>query len=204
ATRWQIRREFCEYLLSNHAMNQAEAEIIALADNTSSDDPAEQKIAANLLLRAQMWGPALKQFQTILTHDPHDDDALAGAAVSEFQLAQYSRAAQYLDRLSRDRPLEPDPAKPHETTLDILNSSPFLPGLSVDEKAQRTANALALAEANATACARQNGGVPSAGSPISALQAALATSNRMAANWTERNLRKFPDRIEPAMSSVFE
>jgi Tfp pilus assembly protein PilF len=204
ATRWQIRREFCEYLLNNDAMNQAEAEVIALADNTSPDNPAEQKVAANLLLRAQMWRRALQQFQTILAHDPTDDDALAGAAITEFQLPQYSSAAQYFDRLPRERRLEPDLAKAYESTRDIVNSSPFLPGLSVDEKAKRTANALALAVANATACARQNSGVPSGGSSASALQEALAANNRTSADWTERNLRRFPDRIGPAMSSVFE
>jgi hypothetical protein len=32
----------------------------------------------------------------------------------------------------------------------------------------------------------------------------MATSNQNAADWTARNLRKYPERIEPAMSSVFE
>src|ERR1700690_1902813 len=190
ATRWQIRREFCDYLLDNHAMNQAEAEIIALADNTSTDNPAEQKVAANLLLRAQMWSRALQQFENLLAHDPRDDDSLAGAAICEFQLAQYSRAMQYFDRLPRERRLEPDLAKPYETTRDVVNSSPFLPGLSVNDKAERTAKALALAIANANACAHGNAAIPLGSPPASALQVALATSNRMAADWTERNLRR--------------
>src|SRR5215469_15621544 len=45
ARRWQVRRELCEYLLNNNEMNQAEAEIIALADNASPEDIPAQKAA---------------------------------------------------------------------------------------------------------------------------------------------------------------
>jgi tetratricopeptide (TPR) repeat protein len=203
-TRWQIRREFCEYLLNNHSMIQAEGEVIALADNTSPDNPAEQKIAANLLLRAQMWSRALQQFESLLAHDSHDDDSLAGAAICEFQLAQYSLALQYFDRLPRERRLQSDFAKPYETSRDVVISDPFLPGLSVNDKAERTANALTRAITNANACMQRTGALLLGNPPTSALQVALAKSNRMAPEWTERNLRKFPDRIDPAMSSVFE
>ena len=208
ATRWQIRREFCEYLLdhpaTNQATNQAESEVIALADNTSPDDVAEQKVAGSLLLRTRMWSRALQEFQTLLAHDPHDEDALAGAATAAFNLAQYSRAAEYFDRLPRERRAEPDLAAMYATSRDILTASPFLSGLTTDEKVKRTAIALERAEARANDCIRRSDGTPAAGAENSALQEELATTNRMASDWTERNLRKFPERIEPAMSSVFK
>lgn len=204
ATRWQIRREFCEYLLNKEAMNQAESELIALADNTSSDDIAEQKVTGSLLLRARMWSRALQEFQILLTHDPRDEDALVGAATAAFNLAQYSRAAEYFDRLPRERRVELDLANMHEVTREILLSSPFVSGLSTDEKVRRTVSALEKVEARASACVRQSGDAASGNDANAALQERLATNNRTAGDWTERNLRKFPERIEPAMSSVFK
>jgi len=85
ARRWQVRRELCEYLLNNNEMNQAEAEIVALADNTSPEDIPAQKAAGNLLLRTRMWSRALQEFQTVLSQDPDDEDALAGAATAGLQ-----------------------------------------------------------------------------------------------------------------------
>jgi tetratricopeptide (TPR) repeat protein len=202
--RWQIRREFCDYLLDNHAMKQAEAEVIALADNTAPDDPTGQQIAGALLLRAHMWSRALQQFQNLLTHDPHDQDALAGAATAEFQLAQYSRAAEYFDRLPNERRVQPDLATMYAVSRDMSLANPFLEGLSINEKASRAASALEKAQARATVCAHQNGAATSGTPSKSALQEALNMSAGMAGQWTESNLRKHPERIEPAMSAVFE
>jgi hypothetical protein len=204
AMRWRIRKEFCEYLLNNNAMNQAAAEIIALADNTSPEDIAGQKIAGSLLLRAQMWSRALQEFQTLLSHAPHDADALAGAATAAFQLGQYSQAGQYLNRLPREKLSTPDLAGMHEVSKAVVSLNPFAPGLSTDQKAKRTATAIAIAQARATACERQSDGAPSGRRPTSGLESALAQSNQNASDWTERNLRRHPERVEKAMSSVFE
>src|ERR1700751_1216686 len=202
AMRWQVRKEFCEYLLDNNAMKQAEAEIIALDDNTRPEDFAGQKIAGNLLLRARMWSRALQEFQTLLSHDPRDEDALAGAATAAFQLAQYSQAEEYLERLPRQRLADPDLARMHEISRSVLSLNPFAPGLSTDEKAKRAAEAIVVAQARAATCERQKGGPSSPGASTSVLTSALAKSSQNAADWTARNLRKYPERIEPAMASV--
>jgi len=204
AMRWQVRKEFCEYLLDNNAMNQAEAEIIALADNTSPEDFGGQKTAGDLLIRARMWSRALQEFQTLLSHDPHDEDALAGAATAAFQLAQYSQAEEYLERLPRVKLADPELTRMHEISRSVLSLNPFAPGLSIDEKAKRTAEATAVARTRASACERQNGSTSLPGASGSTLASAMATSNQNAADWTARNLRKYPERIKPAMSSVFE
>jgi tetratricopeptide (TPR) repeat protein len=204
AMRWRVRKEFCEYLLDNNAMNQAEAEIIALADNTSPEDFGGQKTAGNLLLRVRMWGRALQEFQTLLSHDPQDEDALAGAATAAFQLAQYSQAEEYFERLPHEKLATTDLAKMHEVSKDVVALNPFAPGLSTDDKAKRTAEAIAVAQARASACERQKGGSSSPGASTSAFASAMARSNQNSVDWTVRNLRKYPERIEPAMSSVFE
>jgi tetratricopeptide (TPR) repeat protein len=203
AMRWKVRKELCEYLLDNNAMNQAKAEIGALADNTSPEDIPEQKTAGNLLLRARMWSRALQGFQTLLSHDRHDQDALAGAASAAFQLGQYSQVEEYLERLPHERLADPELARMHEVSRHVVYLNPFAPGLSTDEKTKRTAEAITLAQARATACERQNVGT-SGNASTSVLTSALATSTQHAGDWTERNLRKYPEHIEPAMSSVFE
>ena len=204
AMRWQVRRELCDYLLNNDATNQAEAEIIALADNTNPEDFAGQEIVGNLLLRARMWSRALQAFQTLLSHGPDDEAALAGSATAAFQLGQYSQAEEYFERLPREKLADPELARMHEISRSILSLNPFAPGLPADEKAQRTEKALALAQARASACERQKGGAPPPGASPSALASAIAINNQNASEWTQRNLRKYPDRIKPAMSSVFE
>ena len=209
--RWQIRKEFCEYLLSHNAIRQAEAEIIALGDNTSPEDIPGQLVAADMLLRARMWNRALQQYQALLKHDPHDPDVLAGAATAAFQLSQYSLAQQYFERLPRERLETADLAQMHEVSKSVVSLNPFAPGLSTNESAKRTAEALAIAVARATDCAKQHGLQPAGNAPVPAsgptptspLAAALAATNRSAKDWTERNLRRFPDRVEPAMQSVF-
>jgi tetratricopeptide (TPR) repeat protein len=203
AMRWQVRKELCDYLLDNNATNQAESEIIALADNTSPEDFGGLETVGNLLLRARMWSRGLQEFQTVLSHESRDEGALAGAATAAFQLGQYSQAEEYLDRLPREKLADPELARMHEISRSVLHLNPFEPGLSGDEKAKRTAKAIALAQARAAACG-QKGGASSPGASTSALQSAMTTSNQNATDWSERNLRKYPERIEPAMSSVFE
>ena len=204
ARRWQVRRELCEYLLNNNEMNQAEAEIVALADNTSPEDIPAQKAAGNLLLRTRMWSRALQEFQTVLSQDPDDEDALAGAATSAFELAQYAEADQYLERLPREKLASPELARMHEISRRVVYLNPFGRGLSTEEKAKRTSEAIALARSRAAACQLQSGGGSPGDSSKAALSSALATLDRHAADWTGRDLRKSPDRIEPAMSAVFE
>jgi tetratricopeptide (TPR) repeat protein len=202
--RWQIRREFCEYLLNNNAMNQAEAEIIALADNTSPDNLEEQKTAGNLLLRARLWSRALQQFQTVLATDPNDQVALVGAGTAAFQLAQHPQAAGYFNRLPPQLREDPSVAGMVDTSNNIVLADPFLPGLSAEERAKRTANAVAIAEARATACAKETGEALHVTAPASPLQKAVAPSDATHADWSERNLRAHPERIDAAMAAAFD
>jgi len=202
--RWQIRKEFCEYLLNNNAINQAESEIMELADNTNPEDISGQKVAGDLLLRAHIWSRALQQFQTLLTHDPHDEDALAGAATAAFQLGQYAEADEYFNRLSREKASTPDLAKMRQISGDVVSLNPYARDLSTDERAKRAAAAVSIAQARANACIRRKVPTPWGNAPASPLETALQTSTRNTNAWSSRDLRKYPERIESAMSSVFE
>jgi tetratricopeptide (TPR) repeat protein len=203
AMRWRVRRELCEFLLDHDAPNQAVAEIIQLADNTAPDDLEGQKIAADLLLRAQLWTRALSAFRSVLAADARNADALKGAGTAAFQLGQYSQAMEYFRHLPHDQVADPQIAEMATICREILDSDPFHPGLPADVRAQRVVGALAAAESRVQECARTHG-ISLTDSPTkSDLQMAYATSQKMKIDWSERNLRKFPDRAEAAMALVF-
>jgi len=203
AERWRIRRELSEFLLDHGAPNQAVAEIIQLADNTPPEDIEREKIAANLLMRAQLWIRALSEFQSILTADGRDVEALKGAGTAAFQQGQYSRAFEYFDRLPRDEAPDPKIKQMAEICREFLESDPYRPGLPMDIRVERTVSALAAAESRVQDCARQLNISLTDASSKSDLQTAYATSQKMKIDWSERNLRRFPDRVDDAMNLVF-
>ena len=204
AARWRIRRELCEFLLDRGAPNQAVAEIIQLADNTPPEDVEREKIAANLLLRAQLWVRALGEFQSILGTDGRDAEALKGAGTAAFQLNQYSRALEYLSRLPHDQAEDPRIREMTEICRQFLESDPYHPGLPADVRAERASSALAAAEARVQGCAAKLNLSLTDSSAKSDLQLAYATSQKMKMEWSVRNLRRFPDRVDDAMSLVFK
>jgi hypothetical protein len=201
--RWQIRRELCEFLLNRGAVKQAAPEVIALSQNTSSDDAARLKIVAQLLLRTQQWNRALEVNRTLLAVDPSAEDSLAGAGEAAFELAQYVTAMQYFDRLPRERREQPDLANLFEMTGRILAADPFLSSLSAEVRAQRAANALALAQTRAENCARQTGQSLDQTTPRTDLQRVYQQAKDLQQDWTPRYLERFPDRLNAAMAYVF-
>ena len=201
--RWRVRRELCEFLLSRGAVKQAAPEVIALAQNTPADDPARLKIVAEMLLRTQQWNRALDAYHTLLAADPNDEDSRAGAGLAAFELGQYMTAMQDFDRLPRERREQPDLANRFELTRQILAADPFLSGLSSEARAQRAANALALAQTRAETCARQTGQSLEQTPPQTDLQRLYQQSEETQKDWTLRYLQRFPDRLDAAMAYVF-
>jgi tetratricopeptide (TPR) repeat protein len=203
AMRWRVGRELCEYLLDRGAANQAAAELILLADNTPPDDVEGQEIVGSLLLRAQHWPRALSAFRSVLAAEGRDAEALKGAGTAAFQLGQYSQAVEYFNHLPRDQAGDPQVKEMIETCRQISEADPLRPGLPVDVRAQRAASALATAESRVQECASSRGFSLTDSPPQSDLQRAYATSQRNKMEWSERNLRRFPDRVDAAMSLAF-
>jgi Flp pilus assembly protein TadD len=201
--RWQVRRELCEYLLSRGAVKLAAPEVIALQENVAAADSARQKIVAALLLRTQQWMHALDIYQNLLTTDRNDQDALAGAAQAAFQTGQYVSAMEYFDRLPRERREETDLQNLYDLTGKILAADPFLSGLSAEVRAQRTSNALALAQKRAESCAAQTGQPLEQAPAKTELQRVYQQSKDVQQDWTPRYLQRFPDRLDAAMAYVF-
>jgi tetratricopeptide (TPR) repeat protein len=203
AMRWQVRRELCETLLNRGQVKQAAPEVIALAQNTPANDAVGLTIVAQLLLRTQQWNRALEAYRTLLAGDPNAEDALAGAGQAAFELGQYVTAMQFFDRLPRERREQPDLLNLFDMTRRILVADPFLSGLSAEVRAQRAANALALAQTRVENCARQTGQSLEQTPPRTDLQRVYQQSKELQQDWTPRYLERFPDRLDAAMASVF-
>jgi len=206
--RWDVRRELCEYLLAHGTRIQTEPELIAMVDNVPVTDIPRQKIVAELLLRGQLWDRALTAFRSVLSADPRDPDALAGAGEASFHLIEFPQTVEYLSALPKDKLADPQIAGMLETSRQVIADDPFLSGLSVAEKAARTFRVLAQAESRAEQCANQHANQSSArvadGSAGSDLQRLVAQSAAMKTAWSERMLVGFPDRINDAMSLAFQ
>jgi tetratricopeptide (TPR) repeat protein len=206
--RWDVRREFCEYLLAHGTRIQTEPELIAMADNVPVTDIPRQKLAADLLLRGQLWDRALTAFRSVLSADPRDPGALAGAGAAAFHLIEFPQTVEYLSALPRDKLADPQIAGILETSQQVIADDPFLAGLSPEEKAARTVRVLAQAESRAEQCANQRTNPPSGlvadGSAGSDLQKLIAQSATMKIAWSERMLVRFPDRINDAMALAFQ
>ncbi len=201
--RWKVRRELSEYLLDHNTANQAVAEIILLAENTPPSDTERMKIAGNLLLRAQIWPRALSVFRSILAANESDEDALAGAGVASFEMGQYSQATHYFSRLPREKLTDPKVSEMAEASRQLVAADPFSSGLSAEERSRRAAGDFSIAQSRLQACAGARGISLSDSSVASPLQEAFAASQSMQKEWTMRNFRLHPDRMEAAMALVF-
>lgn len=202
--RWNVREELCEYLLDRGTIDQAQPEIIALAQEVPVGDLARQKQAASLLLRVNLWSRAFDQYRAILAVHRRDQDALAGAGIASFHIGQYPRAITYFDQLPRERRDAPDISSLLATTQDIQLESPFLPKLPDAERARRTLKALELAQARLEACAAQPPSpVPASafGSQSQQLRDQFKSSSP---NWTEKSLARDQSQIDAAMALVFQ
>ena len=204
AMRWKVRRELCEFMLDHGAANQATGDLLQLADNAPAQGIESQRTAAELLLRAQLWGRALSEFQSVLAADPHDVQALKGAGIAAYQLGRFSAAIEFFGRLPRDQAADPAVEEMNETSRQVLAADPYVPGLSAGARAHRATAALSLAVSRVQQCASQRGIPISDSPPKSELQKVFATGQQMKVNWSERNLERHPDRLEDVMSLAFQ
>jgi tetratricopeptide (TPR) repeat protein len=203
AMRWRVRRELCEFLLGRGAVKQAAPEVIALEENTPTRDLPQLKIVGQLLLRTQQWTRALDLYRTVLAADRNDQESLAGVAEAAFELGQYITAMEYFDRLPAEKWQQPELVTRYDMAKRIHAADPFLAGLSTEARAQRVANALALAQTRMEACARQTGESLEQITPQTDLQRLYEQGQTLQKDWTLRYLERFPDRLDAAMAYIF-
>jgi len=199
--RWDAHRELCEHLLAHGMSDQAQSEIISLAQDIPRGDVARQKEAGALMMRAKLWNRALEQYRAVLVTHKRDEEALVGAGSGAFQAGQYALAFRYLDQLPpasrRDRQI----SAIFETAREVQAGNPFLPGLSNQERARRVERALARAQALLQDCLQRTTEQPAAASPLQQLQVSF---NQNSAKWKELSLARNPAAVDPAMNWVFQ
>ena len=207
ATRWQVRRELCEYLLRHGQISQARIEVTALADNTPADDSARELAVGQMLLRTQDWTRAQNIFRSLLATDRTNPNYLQGAGTVAFQLGQYGVAREYFEKVPPDLRIAPDVAHMLDVSHQVLAANPYLSGLSSADRVRRAENAISAATARAQACIQTRTGTPhSAGvqGALTEMQLNVEQFQRMLKDWSAHNLGSFPDRLDAAMTAVFD
>lgn len=204
--RWRARFELCRYLLAQKNASDAEAEVIALADDTAAGDLEGLNAAGNLLLKTQLWPRALEEFKMSLASDRQNSDALAGAATATFQLAQLKEASGYLERLPKEKRAEPEIASMVEMIQQADAADPTLRDLTTKERATRALAALSAAESRAEQCGQSSSkpmtATPAATDLQASYQAAQAEATRR--RWTERGLTANAEQVEDVMSVALQ
>jgi hypothetical protein len=119
-------------------------------------------------------------------------------------MGQYSHSIEYFDRLQRRVRMAPNAAEMLDTSRQVESGDPSRSGLSVAERARRTASALALAGSHIEECAREHGEAIEVSPATTEIQKLHALQHQMGRDWSEISLRNRSDRIDAAMSLVFE
>lgn len=202
--RWEVRRELCEYLLNRNEVQDAQPDLIALAQETPPNDSGRQKVAGDLLLRASLWSRALAAYRAVLSTDRRAPGALAGAGRAAFELAMYSDAADYFRRLPQPNRAAPPISDDFALSQQAATMNALRPGLRASEAAKRAARALAVSEARISDCAKQRGEElhtrANIVTPPTALQKLYATGLQNRRLWSEANLAHHPDQVVAAMT----
>ena len=196
--RRNARLELIEYLLSINAKTQAQAELIALAENLD-EDPATHARVGDLFLQAQDYEHALAEYRQSLKSDRHNAAELAGAGQAAFELGRYDIAQRYLAAAIATNPNDTQSAELLGTTELVLRMDPFRRQIPVDQRHRIVIQAFNAAGERLKAC------------PAVDSSANIAAQPRLAEKWasmkpqiTEEGLRRNPDLVEQAMNLVFD
>jgi tetratricopeptide (TPR) repeat protein len=220
------RFELVRYLMQQHDLARAQAELLALQAD-GPPDPSDQLLLGQMLLQANDPAHAIEAYDTVVSNDPRNADAWLGKGMAALQLGDYPQAGQALaNALEHDS--HSDQARQQlELAREILRIDPAFRGLSVAERSRRVAEAFRVALKRLTGCASEKGyqlapEITKAGARASSVQTAsgaieAATTSapdnlqqvytagvRMQASATEAALRRNPDALEPTMQYVFE
>lgn len=198
--RREARLELIELLLRSDAKAQAQAELIALAEN-ADEDPAQLNLLGDLFMRALDNEHALAEYRLSLKADAHNAKALAGAGYAAYELGQYSLAEHYLQEAVKQDPKDSASAERLKTTEMVLHMDPYQRRISPAERARLVSEAFANAGERLQKCAVPSGegagagGVqgPSLSDQWSALKPQI----------TERGLQRSSDLADQAMDLVF-
>jgi tetratricopeptide (TPR) repeat protein len=124
AKRDEARLELVELLLHNRERAQAQAELIALSANASTDAEEEQRIGA-LFMRAEDYEHALAAYRVSLRSERNNAAAMSGAGQAAFELGRYAVAQRYLQEAAIANPNDTKSAEELNTANMVLDMDPF-------------------------------------------------------------------------------
>jgi len=196
--RRNARLELIQYLLSINAKMQAQAELIALAENLG-DDPATHAGVGDLFMQAQDYEHALNEYRQSLKLNRHNPAAMAGAGQAAFELGRYDLAQRYLEAAVAANPNDVQSGELLKTTELVLRMDPFRRQIPVEQRHQIVIQAFNAAGERLKSCTAVDS------------SASAASQQGLAEKWasmkpqiTEEGLRRNPDRVEQAMNLVFD
>jgi tetratricopeptide (TPR) repeat protein len=189
ASRRNARLELAKYLMRQHDLTKAQAELIALIDDLPPDAGVMTE-TADLLLASGTPQRAITVLDKALTLDPHNARALQLAGEAAFELADYRTAARYFNRAASAGPLDGNHEHLRILSARVLAMDPFARGISSRERVRRIVAAVQTARASLDRC-------PSDALPDlrGRLEAALPTT-------TEPVLARDPDAVDDALALV--
>ena len=195
--RRNARLELIEYLLSINGKTQAQAELIALAENLG-EDPAMHARVGDLFMQALDYEHALAEYRQSLKLDRHNPAALAGAGHGAFELGRYDLAQRYLEAAVAANPNDSQSAGLLKTAELVLQMDPFRRQISVSQRHRIVIQAFNAAGERLKSCLVDS-------------SANAASQPGLAGKWaivkpqiTEEGLRRNPDLVEQAMNLVFD
>jgi tetratricopeptide (TPR) repeat protein len=200
--RRNARLELIEYLVSINAKMQAQAELIALAENLG-DDPSQHARIGDLFVQAQDYEHALAEYRLSLKLDRHNPAALAGAGRAAFELGRYDLAQRYLEAAVAANPNDAQSAALLKTTELALKVDPFRRNISVAQRHRIVIQAFAAPGERLKSCSAMGSSRGTASSATS-LQSLADEWAKLKPEITEQGLRQNPDLVEAAMNLVFD
>jgi len=223
ATRFELVR----YLLEQHDLSRARAELLALEADGPSDEASQLQLG-QLLLQINEPSHAIEAFDSILSDDPKNPQAWLGKGLASLQLGRYDDAEHALARTVEYDPKSVEAQQQLEVLREVLRLDASAKTLSLAERTQRVAEAFRIAlkrlsdcaaeqgyslkgQESATASGQEESATQSTGpslgpttSPPGDLQMLYTSGLHKEAEATERALRRNPDLLEPTMQYVFE
>jgi tetratricopeptide (TPR) repeat protein len=153
--RRQTQLELIDFLLQNHALPQAQAELMALTQ-VLPPDPDQRLAVADRFRQARDFPDALTQYEAVLKLDHKNAGALTGAGEVAFQLGRYGTAQKYLQKALELNPKDDQSRQQLETASLVLQTDPFLRRISDAERNRRLTAAFEHAGQRLKACAESN------------------------------------------------
>ena len=192
------RLELVKFLLDSKALNQAEAELIAVGRNVPENASLQMEIG-DLFMRVPDYERALVLYRQALKFDRRNPDALARVGRAAFELGQYQLAERYLKSALAEKPDDAQSGQLLATCRAVRKLDPYN-FWSSTERDRTVLSDFDTAGNRLNSCI---GSSPSVEASNPALQSLYNQWTDMKTKLNKNNLRVHPDWSDSAMDLVF-